>query len=1129
MGIGGADPSGAGDGGLSARARALLEATGEGIVAMDRRGICTYANTSAASMVGYEPGEMLGADVHALIHHTRPDGTPYPIEASPIHGVIRTGADVRVTEEVFWTREGRPLPVEYTSRPIVEGGRISGVAVAFSKRPEEQLPASDPRTENVLENITDAFYALDRDWCFTYVNSEAERFFGRSRDDLLGKNVWEEYPSAAGSEFYERFHWAVENQQTVEVEGYSSYVGVWFKARAYPSERGLSVYFLNVDERREADAVRELWQEDAERRAAELDAVIQSIPDAVYIGEEDGIKACNDAALGMLGFRDLAELNQNIGTLSDRLQNRLFRTGERIPPEEEPFARALGGETVVEEVISRHLQAGRDVVVRCAAAPIRYEGRIVGAVAVNTDITERKRAEEDLRDSEVFVRSTLNSLSAHIAILDETGLILATNQAWREFTGTNPPISTNAGTGTNYLEVCDRAAGEGHEDATAFARGIRDVVSGRRNSYELEYPCHSPEERRWFVGRVTRFPETDPPRAVVAHENVTERKLAMEEIELRARQQEAVADLGRRALTGPGLQVLMDEAVEVVARTLDVEYCKILELLPDGGELLLRAGVGWREGLVGTTTEEAGEGSQAGYTLLEDEPVIMEDLARETRFERPPLLHEHGVVSGATTVIRGQDEPFGVLGAHTAERRDFTENDVTFLRTVANVLGEAIEWRRAEGRMGEIRDAERRRMARDLHDGPLQDLTYALAAAQLVQSTSEDPKLNRWLEGTVEALKRTGRELRAAVHDLRLDEPGEGPFSKRVDSLVDLNRRMAPDRRVRLEVGDGFPDSPLGESDTELLRIIQEALTNTRRHSEAGNVAVILGSDEEEVWAEVEDDGRGFGVGTAAGVGLKSMRDRAHALGGALTVRSRPGRGTTVRFARSVGAGGAAEPEAETRVLLVEDHASFRDAAAAVLEGRGGFRVVGQAGTLAEARELVADESLAVDVAIVDLGLPDGYGGDLIRDLRETNPRAQALVLSATLDRTEAARAVESGAAGIVHKSAGMDEVLDAVRRLLAGDALMPLEEVVELLRLAASRRDEALDVRRAVARLTPRELEVLEALSEGLDGKEIARKLRISDKTERNHMASIMTKLGVHSRLQALVFALRHGVTNVR
>jgi DNA-binding NarL/FixJ family response regulator len=280
-------------------------------------------------------------------------------------------------------------------------------------------------------------------------------------------------------------------------------------------------------------------------------------------------------------------------------------------------------------------------------------------------------------------------------------------------------------------------------------------------------------------------------------------------------------------------------------------------------------------------------------------------------------------------------------------------------------------------------------------------------------------------------------------------------------------------------------------------------------------------SEEEKLWAEVSDDGRGFDPSEVppTGMGIRGMRERAHALGGDLKIESRPGRGTKVRFEAALKEDKKSEDE-EVRILLVEDHASFREAAASVLGREPGFTVAGQAGTLYEARKMLD----SVDVAIVDLALPDGYGGELIKELQKVNPRAQALVLSASLDRMEVARAVELGAEGVLHKSSGMDEVAGAVRRLRAGESLLPLEEVVELLRFASSRREQEREARRAVASLTPREREVLKALAEGLDGPEIAERLRISLQTERNHMANILAKLGVHSRLQALVFALRHG-----
>jgi DNA-binding NarL/FixJ family response regulator len=175
------------------------------------------------------------------------------------------------------------------------------------------------------------------------------------------------------------------------------------------------------------------------------------------------------------------------------------------------------------------------------------------------------------------------------------------------------------------------------------------------------------------------------------------------------------------------------------------------------------------------------------------------------------------------------------------------------------------------------------------------------------------------------------------------------------------------------------------------------------------------------------------------------------------------------------------------------------------------------------------EEVEEVDVAVLDLGLPDGYGADLIREIRQANPRSQALVLSASLDRSEIARAVEAGAAGVLHKTAHLDEVVEAVERLRRGETLVPLGEVLELLRFAGSERRQEYEARRAIESLTPREVEVLRALAEGLDSEAISQKLHISIRTERNHIQSILKKLGVHSRLQALVFAMRHGVVELR
>jgi PAS domain S-box-containing protein len=177
---------------------------------------------------------------------------------------------------------------------------------------------------------------------------------------------------------------------------------------------------------------------------------------------------------------------------------------------------------------------------------------------------------------------------------------------------------------------------------------------------------------------------------------IAELKRVEEEIAARARQQAAVVQLGQCALGLDDLFVVMDEACVVVAETLGVEYCNVLELLPEGN-LLLRAGFGWKEGFVGQEKVGAGIESQAGYSLFCGKPVIVEDLSSETRFTASSLLRQHGVVSGASVVISGRDRSFGVLGAHTITRRAFNKDDIHFLESVANVLSEAIERKKTEG------------------------------------------------------------------------------------------------------------------------------------------------------------------------------------------------------------------------------------------------------------------------------------------------------------------------------------------------------------------------------------------------------------------------------------------------
>ena len=170
---------------------------------------------------------------------------------------------------------------------------------------------------------------------------------------------------------------------------------------------------------------------------------------------------------------------------------------------------------------------------------------------VMIDVTERRRTVEALRESERFSRSTLDSLSAHVAVLDNDGIILATNRAWREYAETNKSDRRALGVGRNYLAGCEKAFADGNADAGRTAEGIRDVIAGTREASFHEYFSPTPAGPQWYNCHIRRFPDKGVVRVVVAHENITHVKQAMDAAEADAERiadQAALIDEARDAI-----------------------------------------------------------------------------------------------------------------------------------------------------------------------------------------------------------------------------------------------------------------------------------------------------------------------------------------------------------------------------------------------------------------------------------------------------------------------------------------------------------------------------------------------------------------------------------------------------
>jgi len=499
---------------------------------------------------------------------------------------------------------------------------------------------------------------------------------------------------------------------------------------------------------------------------------------------------------------------------------------------------------------------------------------VVGRLELLGALEREQAAREEEAQRSRELQQTLDSLSAHIAILDESGEIVAVNGVWRAFAEANGGDPERVSEGANYLQACESATAQNTEDAAAFAEGIRAVLSGRRESFELEYPCHSPTERRWFIGRVTPYRHNEKPWAVVAHENITKRRLA----------EEALKD--QKLL----LETILGQAADAIT------------VCDEEGRFTFANAAARRMAMrdpEGTTLEDTPEVWGVAH-YPDGRPIPREEwsvsralrgettVGREARMARPDGSHYDVLISAAP--LNNAD---GKLVGAVAGLLDITgykraEEERDLLRH------QEIESR--------TQREERRRVARDLHDVVLQDLSGALQSLRLTHLRARGSEADLDLGEELEALGRATSGLRSAMYDLRHEK--ERPFVKSVESLVELNRQLTPGRETVLEVEEGLSKELPRETSVELLRVLQEALVNVRRHSGAENVEVRLRAEGGALVAEVTDDGRGFDAAAPrAGVGLSAMRERVEGLGGTFGVESQPGEGTRVGVTVPLGGG----------------------------------------------------------------------------------------------------------------------------------------------------------------------------------------------------------------------------------
>jgi PAS domain S-box-containing protein len=363
---------------------------------MDARQHCTYMNPAAEKLTGYTLEEVQGRPLHDFVHHTRPDGTPYPLEECPIDRALPENNQEQ-GEDVFVHKDGHFYPVAFTASPLREKGVPVGTVIEVrdtteEKRAEEELRRSAERRANILDRIADGFVAFDHEWRVTYINRQAAQLISRLEKDsgeLVGKNIWDELPDLVGSKAYEEYHRAVAEQVTVNFELFYPPLDSWLDIRAYPSADGLSVYFQDITRRkRDEEAL-------AERaRTAMLGADI-GVALTQGAGTRGMLRLCAEAlvrhldaafariwtfneAEGVLELQASAGMYTHLDGPHGRVPVGKFKIG-MIAAERKPH---LTNEVVGDERVGDQEWARREGMVSFAGYPLVVDDRLVGVMAM---------------------------------------------------------------------------------------------------------------------------------------------------------------------------------------------------------------------------------------------------------------------------------------------------------------------------------------------------------------------------------------------------------------------------------------------------------------------------------------------------------------------------------------------------------------------------------------------------------------------------------------------------------------------------------------------------------------------------------------------------------------------------
>ncbi|MFW6196661.1 MAG: PAS domain S-box protein, partial [Thermoplasmatota archaeon] len=509
--------------------------------------ICIYANDAAENLLGYDKEDILGKEIWEFIHPQSRD------KVRERRDKRRNGEDVKPTEGFKINSKNGEKYVKMMVEPIEQMEDDAYAVVAIDKTEEKEYQEKIEHQAELLDKVGQAVIVTDKNGEIEFWNQRAEELYGWDSDEVIGKNIMEVTPSLHSKENAEKImkklkkgetwtgEFSVKDKEGNEFQALVSDKPIMNDDGKLESIIGITTDISDLKEKEDELKKNIEKRKELEEKLRESKDRYQSLfnhsPDGILLIDKEGdIVESNDRAYEQLNYTEeefskinisdieAEESKKEINDHIDKIMSEDFDTFETL---HETKDGTIKNTKVIAQMID-----------------------IEGEEYVHTifrDITERKETFKRLKKSKRFLQKSIDSIPANICILDEKGEIIKINQRWKEFAESEELGWNDHGIGHNYLNISKESEGMASEGSDKVYMGIKSIINGEKELFKHEYPCHSPDEKRWFLLTASSFDIGEETKVIISHTNITERKLAenkLRENRSRLKRSQEIANVG---------------------------------------------------------------------------------------------------------------------------------------------------------------------------------------------------------------------------------------------------------------------------------------------------------------------------------------------------------------------------------------------------------------------------------------------------------------------------------------------------------------------------------------------------------------------------------------------------------